>query len=184
MDGHERYPPVPGPSRLAGQASRPCSHTCRLALCAPSWLAADRRLPAARDGDPADSGGPANQPTQDFWSGCELRLMSSRGRSLSMFVVQRAFSRVRRGYDPDEVEDVRLGPSPSASAPLTLLPTASICCTAASQRARPPTSSRRSQRAGERTRTTDRRMHAARRNGVGALRERAAAGAEFAARSR
>jgi DivIVA domain-containing protein len=30
--------------------------------------------------------------------------MSSRGRSLSMFVVQRAFSRVRRGYDPDEVD--------------------------------------------------------------------------------
>jgi DivIVA domain-containing protein len=30
--------------------------------------------------------------------------MSSRGQSLSMFVVQRAFSRVRRGYDPDEVD--------------------------------------------------------------------------------
>ena len=30
--------------------------------------------------------------------------MSSRGRSLSMFVVQRTFRRVRRGYDPDEVD--------------------------------------------------------------------------------
>jgi DivIVA domain-containing protein len=30
--------------------------------------------------------------------------MSSRGQSLSMFVVQRTFSRVRRGYDPDEVD--------------------------------------------------------------------------------
>ena len=30
--------------------------------------------------------------------------MSSRGQSLSMFVVQRAFGRVRRGYDPDEVD--------------------------------------------------------------------------------
>ena len=36
--------------------------------------------------------------------GCETRLMSSRGQSLSMFVVQRTFSRVRRGYDPDEVD--------------------------------------------------------------------------------
>jgi DivIVA domain-containing protein len=30
--------------------------------------------------------------------------MSSRGQSLSMFVVQRTFSRVRRGYDPAEVD--------------------------------------------------------------------------------
>src|SRR3954447_7711230 len=30
--------------------------------------------------------------------------MSSRGQSLSMFVVQRTFTRVRRGYDPDEVD--------------------------------------------------------------------------------
>jgi DivIVA domain-containing protein len=30
--------------------------------------------------------------------------MSSRGQSLSMFVVQRTFSRVRRGYDPDAVD--------------------------------------------------------------------------------
>src|SRR3954467_6340732 len=30
--------------------------------------------------------------------------MSSRGQSLSMFVVQRTFRRVRRGYDPDEVD--------------------------------------------------------------------------------
>ena len=30
--------------------------------------------------------------------------MSSRGQSLSMFVVQRTFSCVRRGYDPDEVD--------------------------------------------------------------------------------
>jgi DivIVA domain-containing protein len=30
--------------------------------------------------------------------------MPSRGESLSMFVIQRAFSRVRRGYDPDEVD--------------------------------------------------------------------------------
>jgi DivIVA domain-containing protein len=30
--------------------------------------------------------------------------MSARGQSLSMFVVQRSFSRVRRGYDPDEVD--------------------------------------------------------------------------------
>ena len=30
--------------------------------------------------------------------------MSSRGQSLSVFVVQRSFSRVRRGYDPDEVD--------------------------------------------------------------------------------
>jgi DivIVA domain-containing protein len=30
--------------------------------------------------------------------------MSVRGQSLSMFVVQRSFSRVRRGYDPDEVD--------------------------------------------------------------------------------
>src|SRR3954466_15689357 len=30
--------------------------------------------------------------------------MSSRDQSLSMFVVQRAFSRVRRGYDPAEVD--------------------------------------------------------------------------------
>src|SRR5919108_2101354 len=30
--------------------------------------------------------------------------MSSRDKSLSMFVVQRTFSRVRRGYDPQEVD--------------------------------------------------------------------------------
>jgi DivIVA domain-containing protein len=30
--------------------------------------------------------------------------MSSRGQSPSMFVVQRTFRRVRRGYDPDEVD--------------------------------------------------------------------------------
>jgi DivIVA domain-containing protein len=30
--------------------------------------------------------------------------MSSRGQSLSMFVVQRTFTRVLRGYDPDEVD--------------------------------------------------------------------------------
>jgi DivIVA domain-containing protein len=30
--------------------------------------------------------------------------MSSRGQSLSVFVVQRTFTRVRRGYDPDEVD--------------------------------------------------------------------------------
>src|SRR3954451_10000016 len=30
--------------------------------------------------------------------------MSSRGRSLSMFVVQRTFTLVRRGYDPAEVD--------------------------------------------------------------------------------
>src|SRR5918992_218861 len=30
--------------------------------------------------------------------------MSSRGQSLSMFVIQRTFTRVRRGYDPDEVD--------------------------------------------------------------------------------
>ena len=30
--------------------------------------------------------------------------MSSRGQSLSVFVVQRTFSRVRRGYDPVEVD--------------------------------------------------------------------------------
>src|SRR4051794_6646993 len=30
--------------------------------------------------------------------------MSSRGQSLSMFVVQRTFRRVRRGYDPAEVD--------------------------------------------------------------------------------
>src|SRR3954452_13392317 len=30
--------------------------------------------------------------------------MSPRGESLSMFVVQRTFTRVRRGYDPDEVD--------------------------------------------------------------------------------
>ena len=30
--------------------------------------------------------------------------MSSRGQSLSVFVVQRTFSRVRRGYDPAEVD--------------------------------------------------------------------------------
>src|SRR3954447_20755643 len=30
--------------------------------------------------------------------------MSSRGQSLSMFVVQRTFTRVRRGYDPEEVD--------------------------------------------------------------------------------
>src|SRR5215218_10172507 len=30
--------------------------------------------------------------------------MSSRGQSLSMFVVQRTFTRVRRGYDPGEVD--------------------------------------------------------------------------------
>src|SRR3954471_21036009 len=30
--------------------------------------------------------------------------MSSRGQSLSVFVVQRSFRRVRRGYDPDEVD--------------------------------------------------------------------------------
>ena len=30
--------------------------------------------------------------------------MSERGRSLSMFVVQRTFTRVRRGYDPEEVD--------------------------------------------------------------------------------
>src|SRR5215217_3216701 len=34
----------------------------------------------------------------------KLRHMSSRGQSLSIFVVQRSFSRVRRGYDPDEVD--------------------------------------------------------------------------------
>src|ERR1700742_4541274 len=34
----------------------------------------------------------------------KLARMSSRGQSLSMFVVQRTFSRVRRGYDPDEVD--------------------------------------------------------------------------------
>src|SRR3954470_8809986 len=31
-------------------------------------------------------------------------VMSSRGRSLSMFVVQRTFTLVRRGYDPAEVD--------------------------------------------------------------------------------
>ena len=30
--------------------------------------------------------------------------MSSRGESLSLFVVQRAFTLVRRGYDPEEVD--------------------------------------------------------------------------------
>jgi len=30
--------------------------------------------------------------------------MSPRGESLSLFVVQRTFTRVRRGYDPDEVD--------------------------------------------------------------------------------
>src|SRR5215208_2948464 len=35
---------------------------------------------------------------------CETACMSARGQSLSMFVVQRSFSRVRRGYDPDEVD--------------------------------------------------------------------------------
>ena len=34
----------------------------------------------------------------------KLDRMSSRGQSLSMFVVQRTFSRVRRGYDPGEVD--------------------------------------------------------------------------------
>jgi DivIVA domain-containing protein len=34
----------------------------------------------------------------------KLEGMSSRGRSLSMFVVQRTFRTVRRGYDPDEVD--------------------------------------------------------------------------------
>jgi DivIVA domain-containing protein len=36
--------------------------------------------------------------------GAKLAYMSSRGQSLSMFVVQRAFNRVRRGYDPEEVD--------------------------------------------------------------------------------
>ncbi len=30
--------------------------------------------------------------------------MSASGQSRSLFVVQRTFSRVRRGYDPDEVD--------------------------------------------------------------------------------
>ena len=37
-------------------------------------------------------------------SDAKLCGMSARGQSLSMFVVQRSFSRVRRGYDPDEVD--------------------------------------------------------------------------------
>ena len=43
------------------------------------------------------------------WAGlangaAKLEDVSSRGRSLSMFVVQRSFRRARRGYDPDEVD--------------------------------------------------------------------------------
>jgi DivIVA domain-containing protein len=34
----------------------------------------------------------------------EPRTMSGRGQTLSAFVVQRTFTRVRRGYDPDEVD--------------------------------------------------------------------------------
>ena len=36
--------------------------------------------------------------------GCEQVGVSSRGESLSLFVVQRTFSLVRRGYDPEEVD--------------------------------------------------------------------------------
>ena len=42
--------------------------------------------------------------TEDSRSDARLCGMSARGQSLSMFVVQRSFSRVRRGYDPDEVD--------------------------------------------------------------------------------
>ena len=42
--------------------------------------------------------------TEDSRQDAKLCGMSARGQSLSMFVVQRSFSRVRRGYDPDEVD--------------------------------------------------------------------------------
>ena len=59
---------------------------------------------ATRSGTPAAGPGRPRLKTEDSRSDAKLCGMSARGQSLSMFVVQRSFSRVRRGYDPDEVD--------------------------------------------------------------------------------
>ena len=70
--------------------------------------AAPRALDAAYAANPERyAGGRAGCPrlkTKDSRSDAKLCGMSARGQSLSLFVVQRSFGRVRRGYDPDEVD--------------------------------------------------------------------------------